>query len=318
MKTAFKAASFLAIVTILFVTSSYAEEENAAFDRSWNVSLGGGMHFFEGDEEVKSNQIYELKVGRQCSPRYSWELGLGVLPYLESREFDDARFHLSENNTWGMKAEGNVLYHFNDDVEKTFDPFASAGLGAFYHEATFESGDLDPYGALGVGSFYNATDKIFLRGDYRVSLVGHDTEVNHEVLLSVGYRFGGSRSGSGSGSDDMRIGKEIEALKRVHFAFDSAKLNNASKETLTKNAEWLSKESNPEIVIEGHCDERGTNEYNYALGERRAQSVYEYLKNLGVPAKTMSTVTYGEDVPADPGHNEEAWSKNRRAEFKLK
>ena len=70
-----------------------------------------------------------------------------------------------------------------------------------------------------------------------------------------------------------------------------------------------------EVVIEGHCDERGTEEYNIALGERRANSAKKYLINLGVNPSQLSTISFGEEKPADPGHNEEAWAKNRRDEF---
>jgi peptidoglycan-associated lipoprotein len=69
------------------------------------------------------------------------------------------------------------------------------------------------------------------------------------------------------------------------------------------------------IQIEGHCDERGTNEYNLALGERRANSAKKYLISLGMPADQISTISYGEEKPLDPGHNEEAWAKNRRGHF---
>jgi peptidoglycan-associated lipoprotein len=71
------------------------------------------------------------------------------------------------------------------------------------------------------------------------------------------------------------------------------------------------------VTVEGYCDERGTNEYNMALGDRRAKSAMKYLNALGISANRMSTVSYGEEKPADPGHNEAAWAKNRRDEFKL-
>ena len=71
------------------------------------------------------------------------------------------------------------------------------------------------------------------------------------------------------------------------------------------------------VQIQGHCDERGTNEYNLALGERRAMAAYNYLVTLGVPGDRLSTISYGEEMPVDPGHNEEAWAKNRRDEFKV-
>ena len=72
------------------------------------------------------------------------------------------------------------------------------------------------------------------------------------------------------------------------------------------------------MIIEGHCDERGTSEYNMALGERRASAASKYLKNLGIAGNRLSTISYGEERPHDPGHTEDAWAKNRRAHFVLK
>ena len=109
--------------------------------------------------------------------------------------------------------------------------------------------------------------------------------------------------------------KEIK--KRIHFAFDSYELNDEAKEILKKKAEILLKYPSIKLVIEGHCDERGTEEYNLALGERRARAAYEYLIMLGIEADRLSIVSYGEERPLDPRHNEEAWAKNRRDEFKI-
>ena len=83
-------------------------------------------------------------------------------------------------------------------------------------------------------------------------------------------------------------------------------------------ADYLKAHPNAQMLIEGHCDERGTAEYNMALGERRATAVMTYLVSLGVPKGTLSTVSFGKERPLDPGHNEEAWAKNRRAHFVLK
>lgn len=110
---------------------------------------------------------------------------------------------------------------------------------------------------------------------------------------------------------------EEEIKKRIHFAFDSYELSHEAKEILKKKAEILLKYPNIKIVIEGHCDERGTDEYNLALGERRAKAAYDYLILLGVEADRLSIVSYGEEKPLDSGHNEEAWAKNRRDEFKI-
>ncbi len=112
--------------------------------------------------------------------------------------------------------------------------------------------------------------------------------------------------------------KDEEILtKRIHFAFDSYELSEEAKEILKKKAEILLKYPEIKMVIEGHCDERGTDEYNLALGERRAKAAYDYLILLGVEADRLSIVSYGEEKPLDPRHNEEAWAKNRRDEFKI-
>lgn len=104
--------------------------------------------------------------------------------------------------------------------------------------------------------------------------------------------------------------------ERIHFAFDSYDLSSEARETLRKKAELLQKMSDLQMVIEGHCDERGTAEYNLALGERRARAAYEFLVLLGVDADRLSIISYGEERPLVEGSNEEAWAKNRRAEFR--
>lgn len=108
---------------------------------------------------------------------------------------------------------------------------------------------------------------------------------------------------------------ESKLLKDIHFDFDKYDIRSGDTEILKENAELLMKFTNVKIQIEGHCDERGTAEYNLALGERRANSVKKYLISLGIPPDRISTISYGEERPLDPGHNEEAWAKNRRAHF---
>ncbi len=104
-------------------------------------------------------------------------------------------------------------------------------------------------------------------------------------------------------------------LQTVYFDFDKSELTAETRQILHLNADWLGKNSGYGVVIEGHCDERGTIEYNLALGQRRAQAVRDYLSNLGVGADRMRLVSYGEERPADPGHDEDAWAMNRRAAF---
>lgn len=104
-------------------------------------------------------------------------------------------------------------------------------------------------------------------------------------------------------------------LQKVFFNFDSAALSDEARATLSKNAEALGKRSSVKVRVEGHCDERGSDEYNMALGERRAQAARDYLVNLGVQPDRITVISYGEEQPADPGHDDAAWEKNRRAEF---
>ena len=101
----------------------------------------------------------------------------------------------------------------------------------------------------------------------------------------------------------------------VHFAFDSSLLDAEAERVLEQKAAWLLDNAGATVQIEGHCDERGTSAYNLALGERRANSVQEYLTVLGVDPVRLSTISYGEEQPLDPGHDEAAWSRNRRAHF---
>ena len=105
--------------------------------------------------------------------------------------------------------------------------------------------------------------------------------------------------------------------ENIAFDFDKSELKPEARAILVKKAEWLRNNSEFSVRIEGHCDERGTNEYNLALGERRANAAWKFLNALGISGSRMTTISYGEERPADPRHNETAWSKNRRDEFKL-
>ncbi|MCK5899520.1 peptidoglycan-associated lipoprotein Pal, partial [bacterium] len=104
-------------------------------------------------------------------------------------------------------------------------------------------------------------------------------------------------------------------LEMVYFAYDKSIITTAFGEALQKNYEWIAENPDVQIQLEGHCDERGTNEYNLALGERRAKAVFDYLINLGASPSQFSLVSFGEERPADQGSNEVAWRKNRRVEF---
>ena len=108
---------------------------------------------------------------------------------------------------------------------------------------------------------------------------------------------------------------ESKMLKDIHFDFDKYDIRPGDAEILKENAALLMKNPGVKIQIEGHCDERGTVEYNLALGERRANSAMKYLSSLGITGDRISTISYGKEKPLDPGHNEEAWAKNRRDHF---
>jgi peptidoglycan-associated lipoprotein len=109
----------------------------------------------------------------------------------------------------------------------------------------------------------------------------------------------------------------VAGLQRIQFAFDQHTLSDQARETLAGNAAWLKANPGARVVIEGHCDERGSDEYNLALGERRALAAQNYLVSLGIAASRLSTISYGEERPLTPGQSEEAWEQNRRAEFKV-
>jgi len=107
-------------------------------------------------------------------------------------------------------------------------------------------------------------------------------------------------------------------LKTVYFAYNSNELDDATTAILQANAVWLKAHARHTVEIGGHCDERGSIGYNVALGDRRATAVKEYLVGLGVGAPQLVAISYGEEQPADPAHNEAAWAKNRRAVFTIK
>jgi peptidoglycan-associated lipoprotein len=104
----------------------------------------------------------------------------------------------------------------------------------------------------------------------------------------------------------------------VFFEFDQFVLSDSAKAVLNKKGKWLKDRPNSKALIEGHCDERGSTEYNLALGQKRAEAAMQYILALGINPSRVSTISFGKEQPADPGHNEAAWAKNRRAHFVLK
>ncbi len=107
----------------------------------------------------------------------------------------------------------------------------------------------------------------------------------------------------------------IEPFETLYFDLDSYVLRQDARDALDKNAQWLMKNTASSVRLEGNCDERGSDEYNLALGEKRAKAAKNYLVTLGIPADRLAIISYGKEKPADPGHDEAAWAKNRRVDF---
>jgi len=150
------------------------------------------------------------------------------------------------------------------------------------------------------------------------------------VVAAVGFAAVGctddkkktSEAVSGGGSGEPASPTESKTVggvtvSPVYFSFDDYTVNASSQTQLTKMAEQMKANKGTVIQVEGHCDERGSIEYNLALGERRAQAVKNFLTNLGVEPARLSTISYGEERPASEGHDEAGWQKNRRAEFNV-
>jgi peptidoglycan-associated lipoprotein len=136
-----------------------------------------------------------------------------------------------------------------------------------------------------------------------------------------GQRGPSKESTTGKSSlDDLKSGKApvtpaSSPLKDVFFDFDRYELSADARALLRANADWLKTNSAVRVEIEGHCDERGTNEYNLALGAKRAQAAREYLATLGVASERLSTTSFGEEIPLCKEANESCWKQNRRARF---
>lgn len=144
-----------------------------------------------------------------------------------------------------------------------------------------------------------------------------DTDQIQEETLGAGEgeRLGRSRGRRGVTARAQAYGPEGIAFESelIHFDFDSAALTPEAREILQRKAAFLKKHPEIQVTIEGHCDQRGSSDYNLGLGQRRADSVKNYLVDLGIAANRLATISYGKEQPLDPGMNEEAWAKNRRA-----
>lgn len=117
---------------------------------------------------------------------------------------------------------------------------------------------------------------------------------------------------------EQMAARNIFLYEDIYFAFNRAELLSEAQDVINRKALWFFDHPDVSVIIEGHCDERGSNEFNMLLGEKRAGNVKTYLIGLGINSERMLAVSFGKELPVDPGHNEEAWSKNRRVHFRIK
>jgi peptidoglycan-associated lipoprotein len=121
----------------------------------------------------------------------------------------------------------------------------------------------------------------------------------------------------GAAKAESQANDQASAFEKIYFDFDASTLSEQARKTLTDNAGYLRKNAAAKLRVEGNCDERGSAEYNIALGEKRADAATKYLVTLGIPSDRLTAISYGKEKPADQGHDEAAWAKNRRDEFTI-
>jgi peptidoglycan-associated lipoprotein len=141
---------------------------------------------------------------------------------------------------------------------------------------------------------------------------------NPAGVYGSGELYGDGMGGGLAMGDRFTGGTEHPGMfTPVHFDYDSSQVAGSERSKIDAVAQSLTQNNNFAVIIEGNCDERGSNEYNLALGERRAQAIRDYLAGLGIGAERIQTKSYGEENPANPGHDEAAWAANRRGDFVL-
>ena len=148
-----------------------------------------------------------------------------------------------------------------------------------------------------------------------ISGCGKKPNVEAPTRASTSETNSSTQSGDGTAQDAQILQQQSAQFAAVYFDFDKYNLRDEAKDVLRKNAGLLKQNQELKLRIEGHCDERGTVEYNLALGEKRAKAVRDYLTSLGIDAGRLEVVSYGKERPAVNGNGEDAWSLNRRAEF---
>lgn len=170
-------------------------------------------------------------------------------------------------------------------------------------------------GVGNVGSSGTVRIAPFESSTYTVTAAGSGGRAKASARVTVS--MGGIDQGDIVATDVQALQRAIQdgLVQPVFFNYDSADLSSDAKATLEENARWFRQYPKADITVEGHCDERGTEEYNLALGDGRAQAARSYLVQLGVESGRLDAISYGEEQPFVSGHTEAAWSKNRRAHF---
>lgn len=136
-----------------------------------------------------------------------------------------------------------------------------------------------------------------------------------DIQNTADAKTGGQYASLNSAEDLTQKAVEKGHLYTIYFDYDKYTIRESDMDYLTKNAKWLGLNPNTKVRIEGHADERGETDYNLALGDKRARSIRKYLEDMGIGTNRLDVVSYGEEKPAVDGHGEDAWAKNRRAEF---
>lgn len=325
--------SLALLLVVAFVTTGGSQAKAEDGSRApWTYWLGGGAYFLEGGEANKSGQLYEGRISYDIDQNFTVEWGLAGGPFFEENNYNapssrEATYkgRNAPGENWVMKSNVGMLYHLDSNPSRTIDPYLSVMAGMSYWGKEREDGQWHPYTGPGAGVSYWFNNDLALRGDYSMIWTEDgESKINHQALLMLFYRFGGffsSSTGSGEGQGaDAGVGpdglgaKTTIGLKTIYFDFDKSEIKPESQKTLQENADWMKQNPAKVVSLEGHCDERGTVEYNLALGNRRAKAAYDYLRSIGVPPEKMTTISFGEEFPADPGHDESAWAKNRRVE----
>jgi peptidoglycan-associated lipoprotein len=138
-----------------------------------------------------------------------------------------------------------------------------------------------------------------------------------EDMIAKGEKEGISEEDLAGAKDDRADRVQEAMLQDIGFDYDSYAIRQSELPKIERVGMWMKQEETTKIIVEGHCDERGTVEYNLALGQKRAEAVKNYLGKMGIEGGRVRAVSFGKEMPIDPGHTEEAWAKNRRAHFKI-